>query len=261
MLISSSPRFKDRGPGALEGNKMNAPLLRKLETYARLSEDDIAAVRDATASFKWLEARADIVREGEYATDVPLITQGLACRYKLLADGRRQILAYLVPGDLCDLHGFILREMDHSIATLSPCKIVEIPRQTIHQLLERPAVARGLRMSTLVDEATLREWLVNLGRRPAEERLAHLFCELLERLRAVGLAEEDRFELPVTQIDLADTVGLSAVHLNRTLRALRTANLVMFQQFRVAIPDAERLRQFSGFNPNYLHLREREAAA
>jgi CRP-like cAMP-binding protein len=168
---------------------------------------------------------------------VHLILDGFACRYKLTDEGTRQIMAYLVPGDFCDLHVFILKEMDHSIATLSRCTVGDIPRDRILTLLERPAIAKALWWATLVDEAVLREGLVNIGRREAAERIAHLVCELLLRLRAVGLANGGGFELPITQAELADIVGLSDVHVNRSLQALREAGLITLKGKHLVILD------------------------
>ena len=163
-------------------------------------------------------------------------------------------MAYLVPGDFCDQHVFILKTMDHSIATLSTCKVVNIPRSRILEMLENPRLARALWWATLVDEATLREWLVNIGARPAERRVAHLLCELLVRLGIVGLSTGDKYELPITQNELADTVGLSTVHVNRVLQRLRGLELITLKGKNLVILDAAKLIQFSGFNSNYLHL-------
>ncbi|MGI4765049.1 MAG: Crp/Fnr family transcriptional regulator [Janthinobacterium lividum] len=201
-----------------------------------------------------IKAHEDIVREGEVPVDVHLITSGFAYRYKILPDGTRQIFAYLLPGDFCDLHVFILDEMDHNIATLSSCTVVDIPRDTILQLTERPAIARALWWATLVDESTLREALVNMGRRRAEERVGHFLCELLVRLEVVGLVSNNTFELPLTQAELADTMGLSTVHINRVLQELRGQKLIAFARGNVTILNVEALKTLSGFNPNYLHL-------
>jgi CRP-like cAMP-binding protein len=168
-------------------------------------------------------------------------------------------MAYLLPGDFCDLYVFILKAMDHGIATLSRCKVVAIPRHRTLELTERPAIARAFWWAALVDEATLREWLVNIGRRSAEHRVAHLLCELLLRLRVVGLANGDRFELPLTQGALADTMGLSEVHMNRVLQSLRSAGLITLGNRTLVILDVERLMALSDFNPNYLHLGHRTA--
>ena len=135
---------------------------------------------------------------------------GWAARYKLLPDGTRQITAFLIPGDFCDLHVTILREMDHGILALSPATIAYIPHQAMQDLpLNRPALARALWWATLVDEAVLRAWIVTIGRRDAHEGVAHLLCELHARMRNVGLVEEGAFSLPLTQEELADALGLT----------------------------------------------------
>jgi CRP-like cAMP-binding protein len=233
------------------------PLTRKLENFAPLSREDRRVLANAVRQSRRVPARTDIIREGERPDDVHLVLEGFACRYKIVPDGRRHIMAYLVPGDLCDVHVFILKEMDHGICTLSDCRVVDIPRDRILEMLERPAVARALWWSALVDEATLREWLVNVGRRPAEQRVAHLLCELLMRLQTVGLANADSYELPVTQSDLAETVGLTLVHVNRVLQRLRSTGMITLRNKRLVINDAQALKVFSDFNPNYLHLEEK----
>lgn len=231
------------------------PLLRKLERFEPLSEADKAVVERASRHARTVEARTDLIREGNKPADVRLILDGFACRYKLLPDGGRQILAYLVPGDFCDLHVFILSEMDHSIATLSPCLVADIPREMILEMTEQhPKIARALWWATLVDEAVLREWLAGMGRRDASQQVAHLFCEMLVRLQTVGFATENSYELPVSQIELADTVGLSNVHVNRTLQELRAQGLIVLKGKSLVIPDVDRLKRFGEFNPNYLHL-------
>ena len=236
------------------------PLARKLQAFARLSDDDIRMLDALVVDVRQVDARVDIIQEGDKPTDLRLVMEGFACRYKTLSGGKRHIMAYLLPGDFCDLHAFVLSEMDHSLGTLSPCRIVSIPQDRVSALMERPTIARAFWIAALVDEATLREWLVNIGGRPAEERVAHLLCELLLRLRTVGLANGDQYELPLTQMDLADTMGLSAVHMNRTLQSLRGGGLIEFKSKNLTILDYERLREFSGFNPNYLHLTQRASA-
>lgn len=228
-------------------------LSRKLDNFGTLSDADHVTLDKAAQGGHQIGPKQDIIREGDKPNTVHLILEGFACRYKLLPDGSRQIVAYLIPGDFCDLHVFIMREMDHSIASLSPCTVVDIPRATILGLLEHPTIAQALRWATLVDEAILREWLVSMGRRPAEQRLAHLMCELLVRLRAVGLAQ-DGYELPVTQAELADTLGLSGVHVNRSLQSLRITGMIQLRGSSLLIPDVDALMEFSGFSPAYLHL-------
>ncbi|TXN67603.1 helix-turn-helix domain-containing protein [Methylobacterium sp. WL6] len=237
------------------------PLVRKLEGFAALSEADEALLERISAPSRIVPSQTDLAREGDAPQGVFLILEGIACRHKVRATGTRQITAYLVPGDLCDLDVALLDAMDHSITTLSACRVVLIPPRTVVEVMEsHPRIARALRMTTLVDEATLREWLVNVGCRSALERLAHLFCELRIRLQVVGLAEDDSYDLPLTQLDLADTTGLSNVHLNRTLQELRRSGLIEFRGKRVRILDLPRLRALAEFKPNYLHLGERAAA-
>lgn len=234
---------------------------RKLEQFAPLGDEDRRLLDAVTSRPRRVGARTDLIREGERPDDVHLILDGFACRYKLLPEGQRQIVAYLVPGDFCDLHVFILSEMDHCIGTLSPCTVVDIPREAVLRLTERPAIGRALWWATLVDEAIPRERVVDLGRRPAEQRVAHLLCELLLRLRAVGLADGDAYELPVTQTELADGLGLSNVHVNRVLQALRGQGLVTLDGKAVTIPDPDGLMALGGFNPNYVHLGRRPSRA
>ena len=229
-------------------------LTRKLELFGPLPPADRSLLDDVIRDPHQVDAHQDIVREGDAPDEVNLVLEGFACRYKILPDGSRSIFAYLVPGDLCDLNIFILKAMDHTIATLSACTMVSIPRRRILELTERPAIARALWWTTLVDEATLREWLVNLGKRRADVRIAHLLCELHLRLTSVGLVEDGEFALPLTQSELADTMGMSPVHMNRSLQALRSQDLVVFKSRHLVIPDIDRLRAMSQFNPNYLHL-------
>jgi CRP-like cAMP-binding protein len=236
-------------------------LTRKLEAFGPLPDADKRLLDEVTQPVQMVGPRIDLIREGDVPSDVHLILEGFACRYKMLPDGTRQIMAYLVPGDFCDLHVFILKTMDHTIATLSRCTAVKIPRPRILELLERPAIARAFWWAALVDEATLREWLVNVGARPAEQRVGHLLCELLLRLETVGLTNGNTYELPITQAELADTVSLTSVHVNRVLQRLRGEGLITLKGKQLVILDVERLKTFSGFNPNYLHLADRSGIA
>ena len=229
-------------------------LTRKLEAFGPLPDADKRLLDEISRNPRAVGPKTDLIREGDVPSDVNLILEGFACRYKVLPDGTRQIMAYLVPGDFCDLHVFILKAMDHSIATLSPCQVVKIPRPRILELLDRPAIARAFWWAALVDEATLREWLVNIGVRTAEQRIGHLLCELLLRLETVGLTNGDTYELPITQVELADTMSLTSVYVNRVLQRLRRDGLITLKGKNLVILDLERLKAFSGFNPNYLHL-------
>jgi CRP-like cAMP-binding protein len=231
-------------------------LIRRLEHFTRLSVEDKRAL-DAVASqrVRTLGSRDDLIHEGDEPQDVNLFLEGWACRYKTLEDGRRQVISYFLPGDFCDLNVFILSEMDHSIGSVTPIRVAEISRQALHEVtLNHPRVTQALWWSTLVSEAIQREWTVNLGQRDAIERVGHLLCEIFLRLRMLGLTEGDSCDFPLTQTDLAETVGLSVVHMNRTLQELRNRGLIVLRSKKLIIPDLERLQEVSLFNPNYLHL-------
>jgi CRP-like cAMP-binding protein len=241
-------------------SSLSDPVVRKLEFAAQLSEDDRRTLHELVSEVRAFGPREDIIPEGARPNEVHAVLEGYACRYKMLADGSRQIMAWLVPGDMCDLHVSILGEMDHGIATLSACRIGFIPREAVEALTEQGGrLNRALWWATLVDEAVLREWMVGMGRRPADKQIAHLFCELRLRLRSVGLVSDATFELPVTQEEMADTVGMTPVHVNRVLQQLRQAGLIALKGKALTILDVERLEAFADFDPNYLHLQKRRA--
>ena len=190
-----------------------------------------------------------------------MILEGWACRYKLLPDGSRQITAFLMPGDFCDMHLSILSEMDHSIATLTPARVALVPRAQLAELIDtRPNIVRAFWWAQLVDEGILRAWIVSMGRRSSLERVAHLMCELYIRARNIGLAEHDRLEMPLTQIVLADALGLTPVHINRVLSRLRTDEIMHLSGGVLVISDPAKLAIVAGFEDNYLHRRLRTAA-
>lgn len=237
------------------------PFVRKLEGFTALPDADRTMLERISTEARLFSPRTDLIREGEHPEHVLLVMDGMVCRHKLRTGGQRQIMAYLLPGDLGDLDVTLLKKMDHTITTMSACKVVRLAPQTLADILnQHPAIARALRMSTLVDEATLREWLVNIGSRSAMERIAHFFCELLVRFEAVGLAIQHSYALPLTQADLADTMGLSSVHMNRSLQELRRQGLIELKGGRLSILDLPRLRALAEFKDNYLHLGDRDAA-
>jgi CRP-like cAMP-binding protein len=234
---------------------MNNPLLRKLANFTQLSEDESNAVDECSQDVREFAAREDVISQGDRTGGVKLLLDGFACRYKVLEDGRRQIVAYFVPGDLCDLRVFILKRMDHSIGAVVASKVATISPENILRLTHTyPTLTRALWWSTLVEEAIAREWLVNVGQRDALERTAHLFCELLYRFRAVGLNQGNSCTLPLTQVELAETLGLSSVHVNRTLQELRRRNLITLEGGTLTIQNLDELKELSFFNPDYLHL-------
>lgn len=235
-------------------------LIRKLDGFVELSAEEKSALQTMCADVREVGAGADLIRQGDRPDHVNILLEGWAFRYKLLPDGKRQVLAYLIPGDLCDIHIFVLRRMDHGIATLGPARVATVAADRVIEIMDRhPAIERALWWATLVDEAVLREWLVNMGQRDAYAAIGHLFCELWTRMQAVGLAKAGAIALPITQAELADTMGLTPVHVNRTLQRLRAEGLITLEARQLAILDPERLARVSGFEPNYLHL-DRERA-
>jgi CRP-like cAMP-binding protein len=233
-------------------------LIAKLEMGGRLGEEDRAALRALCGDVRHIPAHRDIIREGDRPDHVHLMMDGWAARYKIVPDGARQITAFLIPGDFCDAHVAILGQMDHGIVALTDSLVGYIAQVEIETLpLHRPELARALWWATLVDEAVLRSWIVNLGRRDAHERVSHLLCELKVRLRNVGLVEGERFALPLTQEVLADSLGLSAVHINRVLQRLRSEGLITLKGGTLTILDAAGLGRAAGFDPNYLHVKRR----
>ena len=233
---------------------MTDPFLKKLAAAGGLSAEDRRLLSEAVSDVRHFAPDQDIIREGARPDDVKLIVAGWACRYQLLRNGSRQITAFMLPGDLSDVHVTMLGVMDHSIGSLTIASVAAIPRATMLELTARPQIARAFWWASLVDEAVLRAWIVNMGRRDSFDRVAHLICELHARMETVGLAHGSSFRLPLTQEDLSDALGLTGVHVNRTLAKLREAGLMTFKRGEIAIIDIAALRKQSGFDPTYLHL-------
>lgn len=233
---------------------MTNPLLAKLEAVAALSADDRNTIETICNGARTIGHHKDIVREGEKPEHIHIMLDGWAARYKTLPDGSRQITAFLLPGDICDMGAAVLKHTDHSVVALTQVTIASITRAAlIEATRERSSLAQAFWWASLVDEAVLRTWIVNLGRRDAYARIAHLLCELHARLKRVGLVQDGEFSLPLTQEQLADALGLTSVHVNRTLQRLRTEGLVELRNRTLTILDAERLGEAATFDPGYLH--------
>ena len=230
-------------------------LVAKLEIFAPLPPADREALAALGDHARDMSARRNIIREGDRPDHIHLVLEGWAARYKLLPDGARQITAFLIPGDFCDLHVTILGEMDHSIATLTRAKIAYVTRGTMEALTEHPLIARAFWWATLVDEAVLRSWIVNVGRRDAYQAIGHLMCELYARMKNVGLVTDHSYQLPLTQEELADALGLTPVHVNRVLQRMRAEGMISLSRGELTIHDYRQLEKESGFNANYLHAR------
>jgi CRP-like cAMP-binding protein len=241
---------------ALTRHAQSNPLLRKLTSIADISDEEKQAIIDLPMTVKVIEANADIVQDGDHPSDCVLIVSGFVCRYKLLCDGRRQIMGFYIPGDIPDLQSLHLHTMDNSVGALVKSSVALIPHQPMRNTLRRfPNLNDVLWRDTLIDAAIFREWMIGLGRRSAYQRMAHLLCELYVRMKAVGLVEEGTFDLPVTQNELADALGLSTVHVNRVLQDLRKDGMIVLRGGSLNIPRWEALQEAAEFNPLYLHLK------
>ena len=231
----------------------------KLSAYAPLDQADVAALVAATSRPRKFAARRDLIREGDRPGPAFVILEGWAFRYKILPNGLRQVLAFLMPGDSCDLHIGLLAEMDHGIQTIIPALVAMIERTEMDLMMDRSrGVAKAMYVSQLIDEGTMRAWITSMGRRTSHERVAHLMCELYVRARTIGLPTEPVL-LPLSQILLADALGMTPVHLNRVLRQLREAGAMLLQRGSLIITDPGKLVKIAGFDENYLHRRLRAA--
>ena len=228
---------------------------RKLRRFADFTSEDIAGIVRVSANAETWRRGQDLMRQGERPENVRILLSGWACRYKVLDDGRRQICGFLIPGDMCDLHVSLLNHMDHNIGLLARARVATVPAAEMHALMERHRrVERALWCASLADEAILREWLVSAGRRDAFARVGHRLCEIRTRLGEVGLVDRNgEFDLPLSQEELADSLGLSSVHVNRTLTRLRGEGLIEQKRRRMRLSQPERLADLCGFDPAYLH--------
>lgn len=221
----------------------------------QLSPDDISALEKAAGEIRTLPARSTLITEGDTVIASTYLVEGFMCRYLDDRKGERQLIAVHVPGDFVDLHGYPLKRLDHDIATITACKVAQVPHPRLDEIMvERPGMSKLLWFSTLLDAAMHREWIFRLGRLDAVQRLAHFFCEIEAKLRAVGMSDGATFPLPMTQTDLAETCGITSVHVNRMLRDLRERSLLVMQAGVVTMLDRRGLYQLSEFDPGYLYL-------
>ena len=233
------------------------PLIRKLSHLQPLTAAELAVLESAFTATQEFPAETDIVREGQLPGSSNVLLEGMTCRYKILADGRRQIFSFHVPGDMFDAQSFILRRMDHSVGTLTPCRIGVIPHAAMTRITENhPRLARAIWKDTLVDAAIFREWMASIGRRSAYQRIAHLMCEIYTRFSMVELTRGLEIDWPITQAEVGDALGLSVVHVNRTLQELRGNRLITLHGNRLHIHDWQALTEAGDFDTAYLHLQD-----
>lgn len=233
-------------------------LARKLRQFEPLAPGDVAALhRLLAAKVQQVGAGIPLIEEGETPLEMHVVLSGWACRYRRAPNGRRQIVAFHLPGDICDFSVFLMRQMDSTVAALSDMRVASISRAALAEFTQRwPRLAQGFWWESLCAGSIQREWLVRNGQRGARERIASLICELAARLYVVGLADDGGFELPLTQYDLADACAMTPEHTNRTLRELRKLGVVTIERGRVWLDDWDALCALAQFVPSYLHFRQ-----
>lgn len=239
---------------------MTARFIHKLNALTPLGDQAVEALVSALGKTETLDARFDLMREGDRPGPLLIVIEGWACRYKILPNGARQILAFILPGDSCDLHVDLFPQMDHSIQTITSCVVAKIERLSIEIIFDKhPSVLKAMYIRQLVDEAALRAWITSIGRRSSIERVAHLMCELYVRARNIGVGSDQELALPLSQIILADALGMTPVHINRVLKQLRLAGAIAIARGSLVILNSLVLAQIAGFDENYLHRRMRSA--
>lgn len=229
--------------------------VRRLETRGPLGEANREAIRGLPFVRRTVDPATYLVREGEPPEACALLLTGFAFRHKVTGDGQRQIMSFHMPGEFLDLQNSFLEVADHNVQTLTRCDVALVAVAALRQLgQDHPLLARAMWIETLIDAAIFREWIVNVGRRDATARISHLLCEFALRLEAAGLARAHRYEMPMTQEQIADCTGLTPVHVNRVLKALGGQGLIVRERRSVTILDWDRLQEIGDFNTRYLHL-------
>jgi CRP-like cAMP-binding protein len=229
-------------------------LIRKLSALGTLGPQESRLLEETPLHMREVGPDQDIVREGDRPGQCLLLIEGFCCRYKTLADGRRQIVSFNIPTDFLDLPGFLLTVLDHNIASLTHVRLATIPHAAMLEWVQQPNLALLLWRDAMIDAAIYREWVLNVGRRTAYQRVAHVLCELATRLQAVGLASDGVCDLPITQGELADATGLSTVHVNRVVQELRRDGLIEMRGRSFAARNWSGLKAAAGFDPTYLQL-------
>jgi len=231
------------------------PLFRRWQRSIPLSADDKRAIIALPWNQRTYARDSYLVREGEPTSFCSVLVSGFAFRQKLVSDGARQIISIHITGEFLDIQNMLLEVADHNVQCLTRCVVAMVSKKALTDLIsERPEVRRALFLDSLLDASIFREWVVNLGRRDARQRIAHLLCELAARLQSASPnADGANYDFPLTQEQIADCTGLTAVHTNRTLQTLRRDGLISLSSSRLTILDWDRLAEVGDFNERYLH--------
>ncbi|ACI93845.1 cyclic nucleotide-binding protein [Afipia carboxidovorans OM5] len=245
----------------MEAGRPYTRLLRRLDSIVSLAESDRYAITRLPMTVKNCANGQDVAREGDISTQCILVLDGYLFRHKLANGSQRQIMSFHVPGDIPDLQTLHLPKLDHTVTALGGTVIAFIPHAAFKDMLEgSPRLTHVFWRESLVDAAIFREWVIN-GRRDAISRVAHMICELMVRLQAVGLARDMAFTIPWTQSDVADAAGISTVHTNRVIQELRRLGLLEWDSRLIQIRNWEGLATLGDFSDDYLHLRKSEATS
>ena len=238
----------------MPSDMIRAALVRRLRTSSGISDDDVKEIEQLPIAVRQYPAETPVVRDGERATDCCLIADGFCARSKTIPSGKRQILSIHIPGEIPDLMSLFLHVMDHDLSTLTPCTLGFIRHETLGKLdRRRPSVGELFWRDTLIDSAMFREWIVNVGQRPAPARLAHVMIELRERLRVIERLDGNSFEMPLTQEQIGEALGITAVHANRVIKQLRQEGIVELHRGRVTVLDERKFLELADFDGRYLH--------
>lgn len=233
--------------------------LRKLRLRVSISADEQRIIEDLVSEVREVRPDQTVIRMGQELTCSMILLNGWMARSKDLLGGQRQITELHIAGDFVDLHGFTLKRLDHDLRTLTPCKLAVVPHERLNEMAARhPRLARIYWFMTNIDASIQREWALSLGQRSAISHLAHLFCELCDRLDIIGMADDEEYDFPLTQREVAECLGLTVVHANRTIQELRRRGLIALESRRVRILDRPRLEALAEFDPRYLYLDRRE---
>src|SRR5919107_2856631 len=261
-MLALPPNKNGRAIVANTSHPEYNPLILKLDSIFPLMDDERQALANRPMQVVVIKEGQDIVRAGDQPSRSCLLLSGFACVYKITGAGKRQIVGFSIAGDMPDLQSLHLDILDNSVSTLTQCRVGFITHETLRDLCNRyPRITSAFWRETLIDAAIFREWVTNVGQREAYGRMAHVFCELMVRLRAVGLAEDHSCDLPITQAEFADAIGTSNVHVNRVLQQMRADGLIELSGDRLYVPDWEALKRVGDFDPIYLHLKREQAAA
>lgn len=232
-------------------------LIRRMETISLLDDHEKAALRALPVREAEYRADEDIICEGDRPLRTFFILEGMTCAHKMASETRRQIVSLHMPGDAPDLQSLHLGRLDMSISTLTASRIGFIQHATLRDLCRQfPRVGDALWRQTLADASIFREWITSIGQRPAASRIAHLFCELFVKAKAIGIVERSTIAMPLTQTELGEALGLSTVHVNRSLQDLRARGLLQLRDGALTVLDWHGLARTGQFTPDYLHLRE-----